>query len=1262
MSFVHLHVHSEFSLLDGLSRIPKLVARAKELNMPALALTDHGTMFGTIEFYRACKRVEIKPIIGIETYMAARGMTDRDSVLDRERYHLLLLAMNQTGYQNLLKIASASQLDGFYYKPRIDKDYLADHSEGLVCTTGCLAGEIPRHFQNGRINQANKTIEWYLDLFGRDRFFFEIQDHELPELTLVNRHLIEASKRYNVRLIATNDVHYVLQEDAPVHDVLLCIQTGNVRSEPNRMKMASDTYFLRSREQMLALFPELPEALKNTLLVAEMCGVDLEPQGYHLPLFQIPDGYKNAAAYLRTLCLKGLERRYGSRAESQEIQERLKHELNIIHQMGFDTYFLIVWDLCEFARRKDIWWNVRGSGAGSVVAYSLGITNIDPLENGLIFERFLNPGRVSMPDIDLDYPDDRRHEMIEYTLEKYGSDKVAQIITFGTMGARNAIRDVGRVNDIPLAEVDRLARLIPAIPGKPASIADTLDPDHEFFDAELSEAYHNLPYVRELLDTASSLEGVARHASTHAAGVIIADRPIVEYTPLHRPTKSGDDNGIGVVTQFPMEILESIGLLKVDFLGLSTLSIMRRACDLIAERCNVQMDLENIPFDRDHTSPDPDKPADRIFDLLSSGNVLGVFQVEGAGMRRVLTELRPQKFDHVIAVISLFRPGPLENIPIYIRRMHGLDPIELRHPDLEPILAETYGIIVYQEQIIQLAVKMAGYEPGEADMIRKAVAKKKRKLMDQHRQMFISGGIARGYSEEICTAIWDDIEFFARYGFNKAHAADYAVITCQTAYLKAWYPLEYMTALLTVERNNTDKVALYVADCRRMNIDVLPPDINYSQSFFSIEERPDKKPAIRFGLSAVKNVGEGAVDTMLQARQEGGVFKDLDDLAARVDLRRVGKRAMECLVQVGAVETLGGTRTQQLMALDRLLRVSQQTHEQANQMSMFSFGAFSTSSTRIQDTLPELPPMPDEQKRELEKELLGFTLTPHPKQKALDELQSRVTAYSGDLAALPDKKMVTLAGIVTWVRPMTTKSGKPMAVVNMEDIQGAFEVVVFSRLWQKQRELVARDKVLLVCGEVDVSRGDPKVLARSLDDKPVIYTVVDGGSPIQEPCAGSEPFGQTFPAISQPVTEQVVFSPAEPDYDPGGPPPPPPDEWESLGFAPPIPAVLPQQALEESDVSDLDDSSIDTLDQIPVTPPKSQVITVFLHPAGTDRMKSVIQKVFRQLSQPEGSDRFFIQVDGLDFMLDFPNFFTTWSEGLRREVLVIEGVRDIKVV
>ncbi|MBI3360100.1 MAG: DNA polymerase III subunit alpha, partial [Chloroflexi bacterium] len=880
MSFAHLHVHTEYSLLDGLSKIDRLVARATELNMPALAITDHGTMFGTIEFYRACKQVGIKPIVGVETYMAARGMRDRDHNEDRKSFHLLLLAQNDAGYRNLLNIATASQLDGFYYNPRIDHDFLAGHAEGLICTTGCMSGEVPRAIVEGRMEEARRKMDWYFEVFGRDNFFIEVQQHDIPELAGVNKALLELGPRYNAQYIATNDVHYLRAEDAPLHDVLLCIQTGSLRSQEDRMRMSDTSFYLRSPEEMNRLFREVPGAIANTLAIAERCSVDLDFKGYHLPAFEVPDGF-TADTYLRHLCEAGCDERFSAVSEEKQraVRERLDYELDVIHAMGFDTYFLIVWDLCRFAREHGIWYNARGSAAGSMVAYCLGITLVDPIDSGLIFERFLNPGRVSMPDVDLDFQDDRRWEMLEYTVRKYGEDKVAQIITFGTMAARAAIRDVGRVLDIPLPEVDRVAKLIPAIPGKPTTLRETLEQEEKF-----KEAYNSADYLRELIDTASRLEGVARNAGTHAAGVIIADKPTIEYVPLHRPTKGApEDSIIKSVTQFEMSIIESLGLLKVDFLGLATLTVMARACELIEQRHGVRLDLDTIPTD------DP-----KIYELLGKGEVAGIFQVEGSGMRRYLAEMKPTRLDHIIAMVALYRPGPIDFIPTYIKRMHGEEQVSYLHPALKPIFEDTYGIPVYQEQIMRAAVELAGYTMSESDELRKAIAKKIKEKLMAHREQFVGGAVERGIRKDIAGSIFDDWEEFARYGFNKSHAADYAVITAQTAYLKSRYPVEYMTALLSVERNNTDKVALYTAECKRMGIDILPPDVNRSGLDFTIQDEsslpavgatrhppPATRHAIRFGLGAIRNVGEGPVQTILGARQAGGAFADLEDFARR---------------------------------------------------------------------------------------------------------------------------------------------------------------------------------------------------------------------------------------------------------------------------------------------------------------------------------------------------------------------------------------------
>ncbi len=1107
--FVHLHVHSEYSLLDGLSRIKDLVARAVELNQPALALTDHGAMYGTLEFYREARAAGIKPIIGIETYLSRRGMVQKDPNLDRDRYHLLLLSTNPTGYQHLLQIASVAQLEGYYYKPRIDRAYLARHSDGLVATTGCMAAEIPRAIADRNMKRANRLMGEYVDIFGRDRFFVELQEHSIPELKRINKALLEMAPRFGLEgnVLATNDVHYTRAEDADPHDVLLCVQTSSTLEQGSRLRFSDKGYYLKSREEMAELFGQVPGALDNSLRIAEMCDVALDYDGYRLPDFPVPPGH-TPSTYLAELCERGLAWRYGARAaEDQALRARLQRELSIIDRMGFATYFLIVWDLCEWAGRSDdwweahrdpfpydsyeawkqndIWWNVRGSGAGSVVAYTLGITSIEPLANGLIFERFLNPGRVSMPDIDLDYPDDMRHLMVAYAMRRYGKERVAQIITFGTLGARAAVRDVGRALDLPLADVDRVARMIPAIPGKPVRLENVLDPAHEFYSSEFDAVYKADRQIRQLVDTAQKLEGIARHASSHAAGVIISDRPLVELVPLNRPT-SGDEGlgGVDRVTQWPMEIVESIGLLKVDFLGLSTLTVMRRAARLIEERHGVTYTMDNIPYDEGQVGPDPSKRPEALFDMLGRGEVAGVFQVEGAGMRKLMIEMRPRQFAHIVAAISLYRPGPMENIPEYIRRMHaaiyeGKDIVRYHTPELEPILKDTYGILVYQEQIIQIASDLAGYDPGEADMIRKAVGKKKKELIDQHRLQFISGATERGFSREVCEAIWGDIEFFARYGFNRAHAADYAKVTCQTAFLKAHYPVEYLTAMLSVERDNSDKVRRYVAEAKSLGIEVAPPDVNLSDLDFTIEDHQDRS-IIRFGLGAVKNAGEGAINLILAERAANGPFAGIQDLCDRVDLRRVGKRALEYLSKGRAFDRWGSP-AQFVEALDRLLGDSGRTHEAAaaGQMTLFggAFGEAIKLEANLLHPLDAIPPVEHKMLLEWEKEALGVHVSEHPLEKPLAQLEPHTNTTVAELDENWHGKVAKVAGVITSLRTLTTRKGDPMAFGALGDLDGEVEVVFFPRTWRQVREQVAVDQVMIVRGKVQVEETRIKLFA-----------------------------------------------------------------------------------------------------------------------------------------------------------------------------------------
>ena len=1120
MSFVHLHVHSEYSLLDGLGKIPRLIARAKQLGMPALALTDHGTMFGAIEFYSAAKEAGIRPLIGVESYLSPRGMKDKEGRVDRDPPHLLLLAQNDTGYKNLLQIATAAQLEGYYYKPRIDHDYLAAHSEGLICTSGCLGAEIPRALSEGRMEEAERLIGWYREVFG-DRFYLELQSHDIPELLEVNRKIVALAPRFGIDMVATNDVHYVMQEDSVAHDILLCIQTGTVVQDAKRMRMSGNTFYLRTPDEMRALFPDVPSAITNTLAVAERCSVDLGFKGYHLPMFPVPDG-KTSEGYLRELCAEGLRNRFGPEASSPDVQARLDKELGIIHSMGFENYFLIVWDLCRHAREEKIWYNARGSSAGSLAAYALGITLVDPIAHGLIFERFLNPARVSMPDIDLDFQDDLRGRMLEYVARRYGSDKVAQIITFGTMAARAAVRDVGRVLDIPLPEVDRLAKLIPAGQGKALTLPDALKEV-----PPLKEAYEGTDYIRHLIDTAIQVEGVVRNAGTHAAGVVISDRPLVEYVPLHRLTRGSlEESAMGAITQFEMQILDKLGLLKVDFLGLATLTIMQRACQLIRERHGVTLDLDTIPTD------DP-----AVFELLGRGETDGVFQVEGSGMRRYLMEMKPTKLDHVIAMIALFRPGPIEHIPNYIQRMHGLQEVEYKHPALEPILRETYGILIYQEQLMRAVIEMAGFTPSEADDLRKAVSKKNADAIQKNRAKFIEGASRKvSISAEKAAEIFDDWEGFARYGFNKAHAADYGVICAQTAYLKAHYPVEFMTALLSVSKNEIEKVGFYIADCRRMGIDVLPPDVGRSEWDFTVEEKPGGGYAIRYGLGAVKNVGEGAVNEILIERERGGMFKTLDDLAGRVDLRRVGKRALESLVKVGALDGFG-ERVAILDTLDCILSVSA-SHSRAKEAGQISLFAATNCGPMETIKLAEAKPIPRRTMLAWEKELLGLYVSDHPLAAYREELEQVITHWSAALSEVPNQAKVRVAGMVTHVRALQTQTGKAMAFATIEDMQGPIELILFPQVWERSGSIVKEDAVLVAEGKAETGNGNPRVLVDSITDdlKKAAKKAAKSG----------------LPGLARPAAAAVLPSaPPMPPDDDWYPPPEDPGEDISMMIAPP---------------------------------------------------------------------------------------------------------------
>ena len=1058
--------------------------------MPAVAITDHGTMFGVIDFYKAATNEGIKPIIGVEAYLAARGMKDRDSKLDRTSTHLLLLAENEAGYKNLLKISSAAQLDGFYYYPRIDRDFLAAHSEGIICTSGCMSAEIPRLLLDENPEEAVRRMNWYYDVFGKDRFFIELQQHNIKEITDLNRKLVEMGARYTAKYVATNDVHYINQDDSRLQDVLLAIQTQTILTDPERMRMTDDSYYLRTPTEMSQLFVEVPEALSNTLLIAERCDVDLSFKGYHLPDFPVPEGF-TASTYLRYLCEEGARRRYGDRAASQQVRERISYELGVVHKMGFDAYFLIVWDLCRYARENEIWYNARGSAAGSIVAYVLEITIVDPIQHDLLFERFLNPGRISMPDIDLDFRDDRRAEMLEYCTRKYGSDKVAQIITFGTMGTKAALRDVGRVMDIPLPEVDRVAKLVPFVSGRTTTMQDALEVP------EFKKIYNEGSYLRELIDIAAKMEGTVRNAGTHAAGVVISDKPLLEYLPLHRPTSNSEETPIKTVTQFEMGILDSLGMLKVDFLGLITLSVMAKACDLIDKRHGIKFDLSNIPLD------DP-----KSFELMGNGQTAGVFQVEGGGMTRYLVQMKPKTLDNIIAMVALYRPGPMAFIPDYIARMHGEAEVEYRHPALGPIFQDTFGIPVYQEQLMRAAVELAGYSPSESDELRKAISKKIKKDIDKHRDKFVKGAVKQGMDKATAEAIYSDWEEFARYGFNKSHAADYGVIAVQTAYLKANYAAEYMTALLSATAGITEKVAFYVSDARSMGVPVLPIDINASAWDFAIEDI-EGKPNIRFGFGAVKNVGQGAVELILKEREQNGLFQNLNDLARRVDLRAVGKRALECLIKVGALDPFGN-RAALLASLDRIIAISSNHFRAAEAGQLSLFGA----ATGVVDEIT-LPNVNNVDKREMlnwERELIGLYISDHPLTPYQKTFAQVVSYFSGQLAEAQHEEKVRVAGLITSVRPYMTKTNKPMGFVTLEDIQGNIELVLFPRTWDQTREQLTVGQIVIVEGKVDLNSTPPKVLVDAVRTE----------FKYLEPLESESLFSTKEPPLAKPTPDPVV--------------------------------------------------------------------------------------------------------------------------------------------
>ncbi len=1042
--FTHLHVHSEFSLLDGLGRITDLVDSAAAQGFDSLALTDHGALYGAVAFYQAAKTKGIKPIIGVETYVARRSMTEKEGKADAQPFHLILLAKDLTGYRNLCRLVTDAHVDGYYYRPRIDHEHLARYAEGLVGLSACLGGEIPRALEIDDWDGARRLAGEYRDILGPDNFFLELQDHGLPEQRVLNEKLLRLGPETGIPLVVTNDLHYVHQHQSEAHDVLLCVGTGNNIDTPGRMRFETDDFWLKSAAQMAALFADQPEAILNSRRIAEMTDLELPLGQLRIPHFPVPDG-ETAETWLRKECERGLAERYGT--VTTELQQRLDYELGVILTMGYAGYFLIVADFVRFAREQRIQTTCRGSAPGSIVTYTLGITPVDPIAYGLPFERFLNPDRVTMPDIDVDFEDERRDEVISYVSRKYGSDHVAQIITFGTMLARAAIRDVGRVLGYSYGEVDRVAKAVPNQLGIKLDEALEMSPDLKGqVDAD--------PGVKRMIDFARQLEGVARNASTHAAGVVISREPLTELMPLQKATNSD-----ALMTQYEMHGIEALGLLKFDFLGLSNLTILRHAVDLVRQERGIEIDLDHIPLDDAAT-----------FALLASGETTGIFQLESAGMRRYIRDLKPTSVLDLAAMVALFRPGPMDNIPAYIRRKHGQEPVTYLHPLLEPYLEKTYGIFVYQEDIMSAAIALGGFTGPEADTLGYAIRKKKSSVLRAQREKFVTQAAERGVDARVIDQVFAAFQPFERYGFNKAHATCYGLIAYQTAYLKANYTVEYMTAVLTAFRSNEEKVAAAVAECRRMGIEVLPPDVHRSDVEFTVEGA-----SIRFGLLAVKNVGQGAIESIVAARKAGGEFASLRDFCERIDLRLVNSRVIEALAWVGALSAFGHP-VQIIDALPTILPSAQAAQQQqaTGQLSAFDL-MFAEAPVEV---LPPRTEAPRRERLRKEKELLGLYLSEHPMGEVAEQVGAFVTAYSSDLKDESlDGQRVVIGGIVTGFRTVITKSKSTMGIATLEDLQGTIEVVVFPRMYETTAGVWTEGSILLVAGRVDHRGDDVSLLA-----------------------------------------------------------------------------------------------------------------------------------------------------------------------------------------
>ena len=1063
MNFSHLHVHTEYSLLDGSNKIKEYVARVKELGMNSAAITDHGVMYGVIDFYREAKKNGIKPILGCEVYVAPNSRFDREITGGEDRYyHLVLLAENNTGYSNLMKIVSKGFVDGYYYKPRVDKSLLREYHEGIIALSACLAGEVPRYISKGLYDNAKKTALEYQEIFGKGNFFLELQDHGIPEQGIVNQRLLQMSEELGIELVATNDVHYTYAEDEKPHDILLCIQTGKKLQDENRMRYEGGQYYVKSPEEMANLFPYALQALENTQKIADRCDVEIEFGVTKLPKYDVPDGM-TSWEYLNKLCYEGLERRYENPPE--KLRERLKYELDTIQHMGYVDYFLIVWDFINYAKRHDIAVGPgRGSAAGSIVSYCLEITNIDPMRYQLLFERFLNPERVSMPDIDVDFCFERRPEVIDYVMRKYGKDRVVQIVTFGTLAARGVIRDVGRVMDLPYAFVDNIAKMIPQ------ELNITIDKALKM-NSELRSTYESDEQVKYLIDMCKRLEGLPRHSSMHAAGVVISQKSVDEYVPLSRASDGT------IVTQFTMTTLEELGLLKMDFLGLRTLTVIQNAVNL-AKQKNPDFQIDKIDYNDQ-----------AVLDYIGTGKTDGIFQLESAGMKGFMKELKPHSLEDIIAGISLYRPGPMDFIPQYIKGKNDASSITYDCPQLEPILAPTYGCIVYQEQVMQIVQALAGYTLGRSDLLRRAMSKKKGDVMQKERQIFVYGDeetgvpgcIKNGIDEKTANKIYDEMIDFAKYAFNKSHAAAYAVVSYQTAFLKYYYPVEYMAALMTSVIENPSKVAAYIYACRQMNIKILPPDINRGYADFSVDEGN-----IRYGLAAIKSIGKPIIQTIVEERKEYGEFKNLEDFISRMSTREaLNKRAIENFIKAGALDCLGGTRKQFMSIYIQIVdHVNQEKkYSMTGQMSLFDLVSEEEKSD-FQIQLPKVGEYAKETKLAFEKEVLGVYISGHPLEEYEEQWQKAISATTLDFqldeesnhSKVHDGAREIIGGFITEKTMKATKTNQMMAFITLEDLLGTVEIVVFPRDYEKNRNLLEVDRKVFIKGRVSEEDDKPSKL------------------------------------------------------------------------------------------------------------------------------------------------------------------------------------------